>query len=64
MGQSVSERDKTEDGLRDAAHDAFMAFWRCEACEQAALWAVFVAPRRVCGAWFRLSSEQIIGRCY
>ena len=33
----MSEPDATEDALRDAAHDAFMAFWRGAECEQAAL---------------------------
>jgi hypothetical protein len=41
MGQRVSERDTTEDALRDAAHDAFMACWRGEATDQPALWAVY-----------------------
>jgi hypothetical protein len=45
MGQSVNERDETEDTLCDAAYDAFMAFWRSEACEQAALWAAYCAAQ-------------------
>ena len=35
--------DATEDSLRDAAHDAFMALWRGETVEQAALWASYCA---------------------
>ena len=38
-------RDTTEDALRDAAHDAFMAFWRSEECEQAVLWAAYFAAQ-------------------
>jgi hypothetical protein len=34
-----SERDAAEYALRDAAHDAFMAFWRGEEADQPALWA-------------------------
>jgi len=37
----VSDRDATEDTLRDAAHDAFMAFWRGAECDQAVLWAAY-----------------------
>ena len=39
MGQRVSERDATEDALRDAAHDTFRAFWHGAETDQAALWA-------------------------
>ena len=45
MGGSVSERDATEDALRDAAHDAFLACWRGEATDQPALWAVYCAAQ-------------------
>ena len=31
----------TEDALRDAAHDAFMAFWRGAESERAVLWATY-----------------------
>ena len=41
----MSERDATEDALRDAAHDAFMAFWRSTECEHAALWATYCAAQ-------------------
>src|SRR5262245_38319595 len=40
-----TQRDAIEDALRDAAHDAFMAFWRGDACEQAALWAAYCAAQ-------------------
>ncbi|HJZ48678.1 MAG TPA: hypothetical protein VKE41_15985 [Roseiflexaceae bacterium] len=40
-----TERDVAEDTLRDAAHDAFMAFWRAAECEQAALWAAYCAAQ-------------------
>jgi hypothetical protein len=45
MGASVSERDTTADELRDAAHDAFMAFWRAAETDQAALWAAYGAAQ-------------------
>ena len=42
MGQSVSERDAVEVALRDAAYDAFMAFWRgAETAQVAELWAAY-----------------------
>jgi len=31
----------TEDALRDAAHDAFMAFWRGGEKDQGLLWAAY-----------------------
>jgi hypothetical protein len=34
-----------EDALRDAAHDAFMAFWRGDEHEQVALWAAYCATQ-------------------
>jgi hypothetical protein len=37
----LSERDTDEDTLRDAAHDAFMAFWRGAECGRAMLWAAY-----------------------
>ena len=36
MGESVSERDATENALCDAVHDAFLQFWRAAETEQAA----------------------------
>jgi hypothetical protein len=36
-----SEHDAAEYALRDAAHDAFMAFWRGEEADQPALWAAY-----------------------
>jgi hypothetical protein len=30
-----------EDTLRDAAHDAFMAFWRCVEGDQELLWTFY-----------------------
>jgi hypothetical protein len=36
-----SERDAAEHALHDAAHDAFMAFWRGEEADQPALWAAY-----------------------
>ena len=36
-----SERDAAEHALRDAAHDAFMAFWRGDEADQPALWAAY-----------------------
>jgi len=46
MGERVSERDASEDALCDAAHDAFMAFWRAADTEQAdALWAAYCAAQ-------------------
>jgi hypothetical protein len=36
VGQSVSERDAVEVALRDAAYDAFMAFWRGAETDQEA----------------------------
>jgi hypothetical protein len=42
----VSERDTTADDLRDAAHDAFMLFWRAAEADQAvALWAAYCAAQ-------------------
>jgi hypothetical protein len=41
----VSKRDATEDALRDAAHDAFMACWRGEDTDQPALWAIYRAAQ-------------------
>jgi hypothetical protein len=41
----VSERGATENALCDAAHDAFRAFWRSEACEHAAVWAAYCAAQ-------------------
>ena len=38
-------RDATEDALRDAAHDAFMALWRGAECEQSALWDAYCAAQ-------------------
>jgi hypothetical protein len=38
-------RDMGEDALRDAAHDAFMAFWRGDEHEQVALWAAYCATQ-------------------
>ena len=40
-----SERDAAKDALCDAAHHAFPAFWRSEACVQAALWAAYCAAQ-------------------
>jgi hypothetical protein len=45
MGQRVSEQDAAEYALRDAAYDAFMAFWRGEETDQSALWAVYCAAQ-------------------
>jgi hypothetical protein len=39
-------RDPAEDALRDAAHDAFMRFWRGAETNQAtALWAAYCAAQ-------------------
>jgi len=49
MGQHMSERDMTVDDLRDAAHDAFTAFWRAAAPNRVVFWAVYCAARARCG---------------
>jgi hypothetical protein len=49
MGRGMrSERDTYAEALRDAAHDAFMAFWHAMDTDQAtALWAAYcVAQER------------------
>ncbi len=39
-------RDPAEDALRDAAHDAFMAFWRgADTLAAAQLWRVYCAAQ-------------------
>jgi hypothetical protein len=45
MGQLVSERDTTADDLRDAAHDAFLQFWRAGEPDQARLWTAYCAAQ-------------------
>jgi hypothetical protein len=41
------ERDHTENALRDAAHDAFMAFWRGRGTADAeALWLAYCAAQQ------------------
>jgi len=37
----LSEHDTDERALRDAAHDAFRAFWRSAERDQAVLWAAY-----------------------
>jgi len=41
----LSTRDATEDALRDAAHDAFRAFWYAAEPEQATLWDAYCAAQ-------------------
>jgi hypothetical protein len=41
MEELKVKRDPAEDELRDAAHDAFMAFWRGAEPERATLWAAY-----------------------
>ena len=41
----MSERGAAEYALRDAVYDAFMAFWRSEETDQAALWAAYCAAQ-------------------
>ena len=41
------ERDDTEDALRNAAHDAFMLFWRGRGTADAeALWLTYCAAQQ------------------
>ncbi len=51
----MSERDVTEDALREAAHNAFMAFWRATESDQAAaLWATYCAVQARYDAYLML----------
>jgi hypothetical protein len=45
MGKPVSERDTTANDLRDAAHDAFLAFWRATERDRMVFWAVYCAAQ-------------------
>ena len=54
MGKPVSTRDTTADDLRDAAHDAFMQFWRAAETGQATeLWATYCAAQARYDAYLR-----------
>jgi hypothetical protein len=47
-------RDSNEDTLYDAAHDAFMQFWRAVDTDEAdALWLVYCATQERLEQWLR-----------
>ena len=54
----MSERDATEDALREAAHDAFVQFWRAAETDQAVgLWAAYCAAQARYDAY--LNAEKV-----
>jgi hypothetical protein len=51
----------TEDALRDAAHDAFMAFWRGAESDRVLLWVAYLAAQERYDAYFVTRSSISAG---
>jgi hypothetical protein len=50
----VSAREATEDALHDAAHNAFMAFWRgAETDHATALWSAYCVGQERYEQWLQ-----------